>query len=167
MAPWLNHPWVLAVDARMATAQGLTESVSVGLGGGFSQAGRAIGYHALATLEFPLTSTALLRADGLLANWGTDRVSGVTGNLLLAPVSRRGISPYALVGAGGYAQRGGSLRPGWTLGLGLRLPGPTRSVFLESRLHTFRGETREPQPPNDIRTGWRALWTPIGVGVQF
>lgn len=158
----------VTLDADTVFAQGLTERVSVGLGGGFSQAGSQIGYHALATLELPLTSTALrLRAEGLLANWGTDRASALTGNLLLAPVSRRAVFPYAIAGAGGYAQRGGGLELGWNLGLGLRLSGPARSVFLESRLHTFRGERRDLQSPNNVTTGWKALWTPIGVGMQF
>jgi len=95
-------------------------------------------------------------------------MSGLTANLLATPFPSRRLAPYALAGAGGYAQNGtGSLRRGWTLGLGLSLPTATRSFFLESRLHTFRGEERDMIQRDVITTAWKAVWTPLSLGIQF
>lgn len=159
---------MLLATARSTDAQGIRDAFSPGIAGGFSKNANAIGYYGLATLEFALPMESLsLRADGLFADWGAGKVGALTANVLVSPFRGRRVSPYAIAGAGAYAHNvTGSLGTGWTLGLGLRLPGKSQSLFLESRLHTFVGQRRELAPPYSGQ-GWRAMWTPLGIGIQF
>ena len=171
--------FVLAVSAAStmaiaaASAQTADSGFSFGLGGGFAKgfalpsATSTLGYYMLSTLEFPSPLRVLRpRADLLFADWGSSRMTTLTGNLLFTPISGKRIAPYALAGAGAYAVPGSTPKSGWTLGLGLRLPGEARAFTIESRLHSFL-RAKQNFLPNDAGGRWRYVWTPIGLGIQF
>lgn len=156
-----------------ASAQTTDSGFSLGLGGGFAKesappvGSNTTGYYVLSTLEFPsLLSVLRPRADLIFADWGSSRMTALTGNVLFTPISGKRIAPYALAGAGAYASLGAGLKSGWTLGLGLRLPRETRAITIESRLHSFLG-VKQDFRPNDVSGRWRYVWTPIGFGIQF
>jgi hypothetical protein len=164
----------VTTGAGPASAQGPAEGFSLGLAGGFSRGPSSpfnssrIGYHALATLEFPSPVPRFrLRTDALFADWGGGHVSALTANVLVTPISGRRVAPYVLAGGGAYTTGGSEVRAGWTLGAGLRLPGDMHSITIESRLHTFRAGWRNSLPPYAVEPGWRAVWTPLGLGIQF
>jgi hypothetical protein len=162
---------LIAVTA--ASAQTADDGFSLGLGGGFAKgfatpfSGSTIGYYVLPTLEFPSLLRVLRpRADLLFADWGASRVTAFTGNFLFTPLSGKRIAPYALAGAGAYAVRGSPLKSGWTLGLGLRLPGEAHAITIESRVHAFLAPKNN-FPSFDTGSRWRYVWAPIGLGIQF
>jgi hypothetical protein len=120
------------------------------------------------TLEFPSPVRFVRpRADLFFADWGGGHVTALTANLLLAPISGKRVAPYALAGAGAYTQGGSAVKAGWTLGLGLRLPGELRAVTVESRVHAFLRAQRNVLPYDDMGSRWRYVVTPIGLGIQF
>jgi hypothetical protein len=157
--------------AAPASAQTTADGFSIGLGGGFAQAtglpfrAGPIGYYMLTNLEFPPVSRFFRpRVDGLFANWGGgERVSALTASVLFTPLSGRRVAPYLLAGAGAYLVPGSTVKSGWTLGAGLRLPGELRALTLESRLHAYlRGNQSDP-----FVSRWRYMFTPIGLSIQF
>jgi hypothetical protein len=157
--------------ASSAAAQETAEGFSLGLAGGFSKATSSvspstIGYYVLSTLEFPSPVQILrLRTDGLFADWGGGHVTALTANALFSPVAGRRVAPYFLAGAGAY-NAGGSVKAGWALGGGLRLPG-LRAITLESRVHAFLRANWRDLPATATEGRWQYLFTPIGLGVQF
>jgi hypothetical protein len=164
----------VVLGATPAYAQAGAEGFSLGIGGGFSRGpsspygSSTIGYHLLGTLEFPSPTRFLrLRTDGLFADWGAGRVTSLTGNVLFTPISGKRVAPYVLAGAGGYASQGSGIKPGWTLGAGLRLPGELRTIILESRMHVFRAHERPFPGVMGTDNNWRYVFTPIGFAIQF
>jgi hypothetical protein len=166
---------VVAVAARSAHAQQRVERpLSIGVAGGLSRTSGGTGYHAVAALELQTpVSPMRLRAEGLFADWdgvGVTRVSALSGSVVLTPVPRGKVLPYALAGAGGYATSGAGLRSGWSLGLGLRLPDAGSHLFVESRLHAFRWDGRDlPQghPAYTRADTWKYVWMPFSLGIRF
>ena len=160
---------VASLAASPAPAQQAPRPSSLGMAGGVARISGDMGYHALAPLEVRTPLRPLrLRADGMFAQWsgGSDeRVSALTANLLVDPLPRARVSPYALAGAGGYLAPGATVRSGWTLGAGLRLPG--HAVFVESRLHGYLRDQSLPTPITATSSRWRYLWTPLSLGIQF
>jgi hypothetical protein len=159
--------------AVSASAQTAEDGFSVGLAGGFARgsaspfSSSAIGYYVLSTLEFPSPVQVVRpRADVFFADWGGGRVTALTANLLLTPISGRRVAPYALAGAGAYAMPGSGVKAGWTVGAGLRLPGELRTLTVESRVHAFLRANRN-VPPYDVGSRWGYVWAPIGLGIQF
>lgn len=145
-----------------ASAQVGSSGFSLGVGGGFARAS-SMGYYMLSTLEFPSPFRVLRpRADVFFADWG-EHVTAVTANVLVTPFSAKSVAPYALAGAGAYSEPGSNPKSGWTLGLGLRLPGQFRSVVIESQMHGYLlGHVPEPGSSR-----WRYLFKPIGLVLQF
>jgi hypothetical protein len=94
-------------------------------------------------------------------------VTSLTANVLFTPISGKRVAPYVLAGAGGYASQGSGIKPGWTLGGGLRLPGELRSIILESRMHVFRAHERTFPGLMGMQNDWQYLFTPIGFAIQF
>ena len=163
--------------AASAGAQGESE-FSIGVGGGFAQApDQGVGYTLFSTLEFPSPVLALRpRVDAFFSNWGASpHLTGVTANLLLTPFATKTLAPYALVGAGAYTEEDSRTQAGFTMGLGLRLPGALRSVVIESQVHVYRLDNPRAGlyiPPGAIIESSsikrnRAVWKPIGIGFQF
>ena len=148
--------------AAPASAQAGANGFSFGVGGGFARAS-SFGYYVLSTLELPSPVHVLRpRADLFFADWG-QHVTGLTANVLVTPLSGKRLAPYALAGAGAYSMPGTIVKAGWTLGVGLRLPGEARSVTIESRMHAYlRGNG-----PEFGSSRWRYLYAPIGLGIQF
>ena len=148
--------------AAPASAQAGSDGFSFGIGGGFARA-NSLGYYVLSTLEFPSPVRFVRsRADLFFADWGQN-VTGLTANVLITPLSGKRLAPYALAGAGAFSMPGSNPKAGWTLGVGLRLPGELRSVTVESRAHGYlRGHG-----PEFGSSRWRYLYVPIGLGVQF
>lgn len=148
--------------AAPASAQAGSDGFSLGIGGGFARA-NGLGYYVLSTLELPSSVRFVRpRADLFFADWG-EKVTGLTANVLITPLSDKRVAPYALAGAGAYSMPGSNPKAGWTLGLGLRLPGELRSVTVEIREHAYlRGH-----PPEFGSSRWRYVYVPIGLGVQF
>ena len=154
--------------AGPAFAQRAGEDFSVGFAGGFSRTSSAIGYYVLTTLEFPSPVQVFrLRTDGLFADWGRGRVGALTANVLFTPISGKRVAPYALAGAGAFTTDGSVVKAGWTLGLGLRLPGELRAITLESRLHAFLRAGPQNVPPGSLQDRWQYVFAPIGLGIQF
>jgi len=156
------------------SAQTADDGFSLGLGGGFAKGFTApsiasrggIGYYMQSTLEMPSPFRVLRpRADFVFADWGSQML-GLTGNLLFSPLSGKRVAPYLLAGAGAYTVEGARVKSGWTLGLGLRLPGEARSITVESRVHSFLRASPDPFP-YDTGNRWRTVWAPIGLGIQF
>ena len=166
--------------AASAGAQGGSSGFSFGVGGGFAQADQGVGYTVLSTLEFPSPVRMLRpRADVFYANWGRwPNVAGATGNVLLTPFATGSVAPYVLIGLGAYLEEGSKPKAGATLGFGLRLPGPLRSVVIESQAQVYRldhprgsvyaiSTTQGPIiDPASIRRN-RVIWKPFGVAIQF
>ena len=163
--------------AGSASAQGAAGGFSLGVGGGFAQApDQGVGYTVFSSLEFPSPFRVLRpRADVFFANWArSPHVTGLTANLLVTPFATRSVAPYALVGAGAYAEEGAKPKAGAAVGLGLRLPGALRSVLIESQVHIYlldhpRAALYVPPgavAPGDIKRS-RAIWKPIGLAIQF
>lgn len=161
--------------AARVSAQAGSEGFSFGIGGGFARASSSVrastspvaeggfGYYVLSTLELPSPVRFVRpRADLFFADWG-EKVTGLTANVLVTPVSGKRLAPYALAGAGAYKMSLSNPKAGWTLGLGLRLPGELRSVTIEIREHAFLRGHR----PEFGSSRWRYLFMPIGLGVQF
>lgn len=161
--------------AAPVTAQAGADGFSFGIGGGFARGSSsrgalgsypvgssAFGYYVLSTLEFPSPVRFVRpRADLFFADWG-ENVTGLTANVLVTPLSGKRVAPYALAGAGAFSMPGSNPKAGWTVGVGLRLPGELRSVTVESRAHGYlRGHRPE------FVSRWRYLYAPIGLGVQF
>jgi hypothetical protein len=165
---------VSVIAVTSASAQAADSGFSIGVGGGFAKASDplstgSVGYYMLSTLEFPSLLRVLRpRADLLFADWGLSHAIGLTGNILLSPFPGNRVAPYAIVGGGAYAMRGTGVAPGWTLGLGLRLPGESRTFAIESRVHVLRA-ARVLYPNVNYDTGirWDYVWTPIGLSIQF
>jgi hypothetical protein len=164
------------LPAATASGQATSNGFSFGIGGGFasgsgSSAGPrtsapdagGFGYYVLSALELPEPVRFLRpRVDLFFADWG-QRVTGLTANVLVSPVRGKRLAPYALAGAGAYKMYASSPKSGWTLGVGLRIPGELRSITVESRVHAYlRGRGSEFESDR-----WRYLWAPIGLGVQF
>jgi hypothetical protein len=162
--------------APPASAQTGSDGFSFGIGGGFARGSGSLvgprtsppepgglGYYVISTLELPSPVRFVRpRADLFFADWG-QHVTGLTANVLVTPLSGNRLAPYALAGGGAYKMPGSNPKSGWTLGLGLRLPGELRSVTVESRMHAYlRGRGSEFESSR-----WRYLWAPIGLGVQF
>jgi hypothetical protein len=155
--------------AAPASAQTGANGFSFGVGGGFARGSSSpgfsgsFGYYVLSTLELPSPVHVLRpRADLFFADWG-QHVTALTANVLVTPLSGKRLAPYAIAGAGAYSMPGSNPKAGWTLGVGLRLPGELRSVTIESRMHAYlRGHG-----PEFGSSRWRYLAAPIGLGVQF
>ncbi len=164
------------LPAAPASGQARSDGFSFGIGGGFARGSGSpagprtsapeaggLGYYVLSTLELPAPVRFLRpRADLFFADWG-QHVTGLTANVLVTPVPGKRLVPYALAGAGAYKMSASNPKSGWTLGVGLRLPGELRSITVESRMHAYlRGRGSEFESSR-----WRYLWAPIGLGVQF
>jgi hypothetical protein len=161
-----------------AGAQGRSSGFSLGVGGGFAQApDQGVGYTVFSMLEFPSPVSVLRpRVDALFSNWAqSPYLTAVTANVLLTPFAERRVAPYLLVGAGAYTEEDSRTQAGFTVGLGLRLPGTLRSVVIESQMHMYRLEHPRAGlyiPPgaiieaSDIKRN-RAVFKPIGIGFQF
>jgi hypothetical protein len=164
--------------AASAAAQQGASGFSLGVGGGFAQApDQGIGYTVFSTLEFPSPVSFLRpRVDAFLSNWAqSPYLTAITANVLLTPFATKSVAPYLLVGGGAYTEEGSRTQPGFTVGLGLRLPGLLRSVVVESQMHMYRLE--HPRAglyippgaiiePSQIKRN-RAVFKPIGIAVQF
>jgi hypothetical protein len=168
----------LAASASPSHAQrAQPKRFSPGIGGGFSRGpGGGIGYHALATLDVrtPLP-WARVRVDGMFTDWGGGSLdsgpfTSLSLNAIAAPFPNASVAPYLLAGGGGYLRATSSVRPGFTVGAGLRLSG-ARSLLIETRLHHYRrldSERRSVAENLGVTLNkWAPLWTPLGVTVQF
>ena len=108
---------------------------------------------------------AIERAFTLLSPVRSRREHAGGGRAILAPLPNASVSPYLLAGGGVYGRWDSKVREGYTLGLGLCLPG-TRTVFVESRMHQFRTGSANPRFGTQVDK-WSTMWAPIGIGVQF
>ena len=163
----------LVLGAMPLGAQTRANDFSLGLGGGFARGSTSpfnstnFGYYVLSTLEFPSPLRAFRpRADLLFADWG-EHVTALTANVIVNPITGRRVSPYLLAGAGAYSMPGSAIKPGWTLGAGLRLPGDLRAITIESRVHAFLRGSQQNLPASGTDSRWRYVWAPIGLGIQF
>jgi hypothetical protein len=174
-----------AGDARAQSgADGITETprLRYSLGGGiadsppFGGSGPAssLGYHLTGAAELRTRWSPLrLRADGLFAQWGNDqRVSALTGGLVVRAPERWRAAPFLLGGAGGYASRGGGIARGWNLGAGLRVPLGVRAIIVESRMHAFDvgegGLARSGTSlANPAYNRWQYTYMPLSFSLQF
>ncbi|MDP9177234.1 MAG: hypothetical protein M3O61_06095 [Gemmatimonadota bacterium] len=175
ISPALSVAAATLFQAVPVYAQAGSDGFSFGIGGGFARASSSVrastspvvsggfGYYVLSTLELPSPVRFVRpRADLFFAEWG-EKVTALTANVLLTPLSSRRLAPYALAGAGAYKMPLSNPKAGWTLGVGLRLPGELRSVTVESRIHAYLGG----RAPEFDSSRWRYLYAPIGLGVQF
>jgi hypothetical protein len=164
----------VALSTSAAVAQDAQpRRFSAGIAGGVARGPAGdIGYHALASFEIrtPLHQ-ARIRVDGILADWGgsfeTGPVTSLSLNAIVAPMPGKALSPYLLAGGGGYAGSGAGMQAGWSVGAGLSLRG-ARSVFIETRLHTYR-RTEDFLADRPVLRGDKSasFWTPLGVGIRF
>lgn len=166
-----------AQSADSATAA--APRVRVGLGGGLAQRppfhalspSSSTGYVARANLEVRTPVSFLqLRGEGLFATWsGGQRMSALTAGAVAAPAVRwRGV-PYLVGGGGGYAlANGGGLRPGWTLGAGLRVPIGRQALVFETGMHAIdTGDRAAPPNLSPAPARWQYTYTPLTVGWRF
>jgi hypothetical protein len=187
-----RHAAVLAATAALsalapmsAAAQGsdsvasASPRVTFGLGGGFAQnppfynlsPSSSTGYAARANLELRTPLPFLrLRGEGLFAAWsGGQRMSALTASAVAAPAVRWRAVPYLVGGGGGYAlANGGGLRPGWTLGAGLRLPIGRQALMFETGMHVIDTGDRVAPPNLSPAPGrWQYTYTPLTIGWRF
>jgi len=152
------------------------------IGGGFADSppfggsgpGSNLGYHLTSAAELRTGWSPLhLRADGLFAQWSNDqRLSALTGGVVIRAPERWRAAPHLLAGAGGYASRAGGLARGWTLGAGVRVPLGIRALLVESRMHAFDvgedGLARSGAPlGNSGYSRWQYTYMPLSFSVQF
>lgn len=168
-----------AAAQSVDTAAGAPPRVTFGLGGGFAQnppfynfsPSSATGYAARANLELRTPVPFLgLRGEGLLAAWsGGQRMGALTVSAVAAPAVRWRAVPYVVGGGGGYALRnGGGLRPGWTLGAGLRVPIGRQALVLETGMHVIdTGDRLAPPNVSPAPQRWQYTYTPLTIGWRF
>lgn len=132
-----------------------------------------IGYQFQASLESrPILRVLSLRADGVFADWGPDRMTALTANAVLMPIPRLPVAPYLMAGGGAYTGPGQGIEPGWTVGAGLRVRTSARmAISLESRVHVHRDARYNrivPVPQALWGTQpYRYVWQPFSLGVRF
>ena len=165
---------VVALSPRRAICQGNTDSrLTIGVATGPALTSGETGLHASVAIEVRTPVRPLrLRAEGLYARWGgvgVARFSSITANAIASPFPRTRISPYAIVGAGGYANFGDGMRAGWSVGAGLQFPNASRWL-LESRLHAFSWDGRHfplGHPAHTLSDKSKFVWFPISLGIRF
>jgi hypothetical protein len=163
-----------------ASSSTLTSRLRFSVGGGFADSppvggsgSGTLGYHLTAAAEHRTAWSPLhLRVDGLFAHWDNDqRLSALTGGVVLRAPERWRAAPHLLAGAGGYASRAGGLAHGWTLGAGVRVPLGARAILVESRMHAFdvgeRGLARSGVSPGSVYGTWQYTYMPLSFSVQF
>lgn len=166
---------VIALAAQPATAQQETvRPVTFGFAVGLSRASAGTGYHAVAAIDVRTPIRPLgIRAEGLFSDVGgvgVTRVTSIVGSATISPFPHSTFSPYAIAGAGGYATSGAGLRPGWSLGIGLRLPDLASHLVVESRVHAFRWDGRSlpvGTPAYTSDDSWKYVWMPVSLGIRF
>ena len=163
---------LVALATRPAVSQQTERPLTFGVATGLARTSGGTGYHASATLDYRLPVKMLgLRAEGTYASWGGVGVvefRSIVASATLNPLPRARVSPYAIVGGGGYAF-GDGMQPGWSLGFGLLLPHTTQ-LRLESRVHSFRWDGTDlplGHPAFRESKERKYVWMPFSLGVRF
>ena len=164
----------VCISGVVAHAQ--TNRFDFALLGGFSKGPAepfdpsTIGYHLAGLVETRSVRLPVhLRVEGAFSDWGAGRMLALSTNATVGRFADGATSPYLLAGVGAYGASTSTLRGGWTVGAGFRLPAGGRRFVLESRVHSFRatGFLGFNRPTSEIGDYWRTVWTPISLGVVF
>jgi hypothetical protein len=165
---------VAALTTRPVIGQQKTERLfTLSVATGLSRTSGGTGFHVSAGVDLRTPVSPLrLRAEGLHADWGgvgVTRFNSILASAIVSPFPRAAVSPYTIAGAGGYTGFGDGIQPGWSLGLGVRLPDATHLV-VESRVHAFTWDGRDlplGHPGYTTSDKWKYVWMPFSLAVRF